>query len=233
MQTTLVIKELVLLGGGHSHIAAKTPCSSYAVLLRRVALLLTVSVLLGGCGDSDPLPLAIVNAHIISLDADYPEASALLVEDGRISAIGGEEEIRSRLTAGTPVFDLAGKTVVPGFNDAHMQPMLAPPTAIAVGPPLSAKAELVSAMRSQVEQTPPGRWIVGYGYDDKILGSHLDRHDLDQVSQEHPVVVFHTSFHLMAVNSLALQLSGVDKDTADPEDSLLYRDAAGEPIFRF
>jgi hypothetical protein len=91
--------------------------------------------------------------------------------------------------------------------------------------------ELQGALQKKAEATSPGKWIIGRGYDDTLLGEqrHPTRHDLDEVSTEHPVWIVHTSGHLGVANSKALELAKVTRDTPQPEGGVIRKDAAGEP----
>jgi predicted amidohydrolase YtcJ len=94
--------------------------------------------------------------------------------------------------------------------------------------------DVVRLLREHIEsrEIAPGEWVVGYGYDDSLLSEkrHPDRDDLGRVSREHPVLILHVSLHLASANSMALQESGIDATTADPEGGVIRRRAgSSEP----
>lgn len=170
--------------------------------------------------------------RIYTLDPDRPRAEAVAVWGGRVVAVGDDAEIRHLAGPGTAVVDLEGATVLPGFHDAHCHVLLFGLSLVEVNVRQAASvAEVVTAVASRAQQTPPGGWIRGGGYDDNKLAErrHPDRHDLDPVSPHHPVWLLHVSGHMGVANSLALQAAGITRDTPDPPGGRIVRDEAGEP----
>jgi predicted amidohydrolase YtcJ len=92
--------------------------------------------------------------------------------------------------------------------------------------------DVLSLVRSESEKTPPGNWIKGSRYAEYFLAEnrHPTRNDLDQVSPENPVILFHTSFHACTLNSAALREAGITADTPSPQGGIIEKDAdTGEP----
>ncbi len=172
-----------------------------------------------------------VNANVITIDEQRPTASALAVRDGKIIAVGSRAEVEAVVDANYEVRDMQGKTMLPGFIDAHghftytnrlqLSANLAPPP---VGP-VASIAELIDAMKSHQQAFPDAPWIVGFGYDDSLMAErrHPTKQELDQVSTDFPVAVTHVSGHLMSCNSKCLELAGVDANTKDPDGGLFRR----------
>src|SRR4029078_138835 len=79
--------------------------------------------------------------------------------------------------------------------------------------------------------TPPGQWVLGRGYDQTLLAEdrHPTRADLDTAAPEHPVIIWHISYHGLVANSLALRMAGIDRDTEDVPGGEILRDEHGEP----
>jgi predicted amidohydrolase YtcJ len=98
-------------------------------------------------------------------------------------------------------------------------------------PPNVSVADIVAGVQARVRETPPGQWITARGYDQARLAEqrHPNRHDLDAVAPEHPVIVVRACGHIAAVNSVALRLAGIDRNTPDPEGGTIDRDEHGEP----
>jgi predicted amidohydrolase YtcJ len=180
--------------------------------------------------------LAVVNAKVITLDARQPRAEAVLVRNGRIALVGSTNDIRT--AAGrAPVFDAAGRTVVPGFVDAHCHMEVATSAAsymVSVHtPPHKSLAEIADALRKKAAATPKGEWVVGRGsfnlqnnVSEKRL---LTRQDLDAVSQEHPVIVF-SGRHVAMLNTRALKDFHMWEANAKLEPgTIVHRDASGVP----
>ena len=185
---------------------------------RRGLLVLVLGALVGvciGCFQADAradATLVVRNANVITVDANTPEAEAFAVDGDRFVRVGGESEVLELAGDAARVIDLGGRTVTPGFNDAHLHPVAIPPRAVYVGPPIVTVGGIVERLREAEAETPEGSWVLGWGYEDVDLGRHLDRHDLDAVSTDRPVMVIHGSLHVFAVNSRALVTAGVGAD---------------------
>jgi predicted amidohydrolase YtcJ len=173
------------------------------------------------------------NGTILTMDRLQPEVEAVGVIGDRIVAVGSREVVEEALPRGFSTFDLAGRTMTPGFNEAHNH-MIGYGTALghidAGFPAVRSIAEIVEAVRERAESTPEGEWIIGRGYDDNKLDDkrHPNRHDLDAATTRHPVMIVNGSGHLSAVNSEALRLAGVTASTPDPTGGHFVRDEHGE-----
>jgi hypothetical protein len=187
---------------------------------------------IGGCNSPPPdeAALVIVNADIWTMDEEQPRASALAVAEGLLLAVGDSAAVDAYIGDNTRVLDLQGRTLVPGFNDAHMHPMMIEPGSVDLGPTsVSSMEDLIAALRTRAQQVPPGEWVSGWNYDETVLGGHPTRAQLDRASTTHPVMITHTSGHVRSANSLAYQGAGIDGDTPDPGGGGFDRDAHGEP----
>lgn len=173
------------------------------------------------------------NGTIHTVDPSLPNPEAVLVGgDGRIAAVGARADLdRPDLRH----VDLAGRTLIPGFNDAHVHVswlgMLLTSlvdTRIHVAPNIPA---IVERLAARARSQPAGSWVEGVGYNEALLpeGRHLTRLDLDRASAEHPILVTRTCGHIAVANSLALRLAGVDAATPDPPGGVIVRDAGGAP----
>lgn len=179
--------------------------------------------------------LVLVHGNVIPMTAPDARAEALAVKDRKILALGSDAEIEKYAGRSTQVIDLHGRTLLPGFIDAHghitgvaQRSALAPLEPPPVGP-VTDIASLQSALRAQLEKQPTG-WIVGSGYDDAQLkeGRHPTRHELDAVSTERPIVIFHVSGHLATLNTRALELAGMLDAAKDPPSGVIRREADGK-----
>ena len=180
-----------------------------------------------------------VNGNILTVDKLNSRAQAVATGGGVILAVGTKEEVLAAAEKDAVIIDLAGKTMLPGFIDAHShfyQTGLRTVTEANLNsPPIGAVTcvdDIIALLREWAQAAPPGRLVKGFGYDDTSLREkrRLNRDDLDKVSTEHPVIVRHISGHLHAFNSQALVLAGITKETPDPSDGIFCRDAVtGEP----
>jgi predicted amidohydrolase YtcJ len=177
----------------------------------------------------------VIHANVITIDNDHPSAQAFAFENGRITSVGTTQQILKLKTSSSVVIDLKGKTVVPGFNDAHVHPQAifdenSPYYRVWLGGDrIKTMSDLTAALERKARITPAGKLISGYGYNDVLLGRHPNRHDLDKVSTTQPVIITHGSGHITVVNSFILKEAGITKETADPPGGALDRDADGTP----
>jgi predicted amidohydrolase YtcJ len=177
--------------------------------------------------------LLITNGTILTIDATQPTAEAIGVIGDSIVAVGNRRMVEDALPRTYRTLDLAGRTLVPGFNEAHNH-MIGYGTALgqidAGFPTVRSIGDIVRAVQERARSTPPGQWIIGRGYDDNKLEErrHPNRHDLDAATTQHPVMIVNGSGHLSAVNSEALRLAGITANTPDPVGGHFVRDEHGE-----
>ena len=181
--------------------------------------------------------VAIVNARVLTMESSQPTAQAVLVRNGRITHVGSTSEVK--VNAGdTRVFDVAGRTVVPGFIDAHTHIEVAlshERYAVDVhAPPLRTIREIQNALAAKAAATPKGQWVIGragFNLENGLAEKRLpNRQDLDEVSQDHPVIIF-SGRHISMLNTRALEQIGMwDGATAKPpKGTTIHRDASGVP----
>jgi len=173
------------------------------------------------------------NGIFHTLNPRQPQTNALLVgDDGRIRALGG-----AALAAadGAQRVNLDGRTLIPGFNDAHVHiwklGLLLTRQVVANRATAPDIPAIAAKFRAKAAALPPGTWITGRGYNEAELpeGRHLNRADLDAASAEHPIALTRTCGHMIVANSLALRLAGITRDTPNPPGGVVVRDADGEP----
>jgi len=200
-----------------------------------LALIVFGGILAGCSSRGIEADTVLMHGNIITGKTIGDRVQAIAISDGKIVCTGSDEVIRKCIGKFTSVIDLQGRTVVPGFNDAHLHPspiypFESPNTLINVGPEfVKDNDELVALLKKKAAITPAGIPIRGYGYQDTKLGGHPTRQLLDQVSTQHPVLIRHSSGHITAVNSFVLQLGDITKKTPDPPGGSFDRDAKGEP----
>ncbi|MFZ7944121.1 MULTISPECIES: amidohydrolase [Bacillaceae] len=177
-----------------------------------------------------------INGRIFTSNFEQPYASAMVVNDGRIEWVGEQPEIAEM--EGERV-DLQGRRVLPGFIDAHLHPLYlanATKQIACTAPLVHSIEELLEEIRKQRAQQTPEEWVEGWGYDEGKLseGRAPNRWDLDQACADAPVVVTRTCAHIISVNSKALEIAAITKDTPNPPGGQIDRDESGEPtgIFR-
>jgi predicted amidohydrolase YtcJ len=157
-------------------------------------------------------------------------ATAVAVTGDRITAVG-HDEVHELAGPRTQVVDLAGRLLLPGFQDAHVHPVPA-------GLELSqcdltgtrTAGETVAAVRAYAEAHPEREWILGGGWSMEAFdGGTPTKELLDVAVPDRPVYLPNRDHHGAWANSRALELAGIDRDTPDPADGRIERNAAGEP----
>ncbi|MBK8000803.1 MAG: amidohydrolase [Verrucomicrobia bacterium] len=182
-----------------------------------------------------PAEMVVRNANVITVDTNQPRAQAFAVAGGKFVFVGNDDAVERFIGPETRVLDLSGKTVVPGFIDAHAHPGPeypedSPWASVDCRPDkVRTMDALVAALKRKADRTPAGRWVTGSRYQETKLGRHPTRWDLDQASTNHPIIISHSSGHQSVCNSLALQLAKVTRETADPPGGKFVRDERGEP----
>ena len=180
-----------------------------------------------------PARQAFINGHVLTMDDANRVAEAVLIEQDRIVSVGTTAEIQALMDDGTPVTDLAGKTLMPGIVDAHSHFPGAGLSEVAVdfnSPPIGKTASLqegFARLREKAASTAEGRWVMGFGLDNTLIAEKRfpTRQELDAISTAHPIYVQHISGHLGVANSPALALLGITRESQAPEGSAIGRDA--------
>src|SRR5262245_30842046 len=178
--------------------------------------------------------LLLLNGTIHTMDADVPRVSALAIDrgSGRIVAVGDDAEIRQFAGPLTETLDLAGRTVLPGFIDAHTHLLGYAETRLEVNlRGVRSEDEAAARVRARAEQVPAGTWIQGHGWDkDGWPGERFPtKSSLDAAVPEHPVALASYDHHSLWVNAEALRLAGVTAETPEPSDGHIARDDDGQP----
>ncbi len=171
----------------------------------------------GPCFTSDPARLV---------------TEAVATKDDRIIAVGTKQQISALVGADTTVIDLDGRMLMPGFIDAHVHMISHGLNKLRINlkyPNVHSIADIQSKVRQ--ERLTDKWWIRGWGYDHLKLRErrHPNRHDLDEVCKDKPVILTRTCGHISCVNSLALEMAKITKDTPDPKGGKYDRDEDGTP----
>jgi predicted amidohydrolase YtcJ len=178
--------------------------------------------------------LTLVNGTIYTMHAAQPKAEAIILDPntGTIVAVGTSAEMRRQAGPLAQVVDLRGRVVLPGFIDAHIHLINTAEQLRSVNQlGTHNEQEAAEKVRQRAASTPKGRWITGGQWDKNIWpgGNFPTRASLDAAAPDHPVALWSKDGHLLWVNSLALHLAGVTRDTPDPDGATIVRDAGGEP----
>jgi predicted amidohydrolase YtcJ len=178
--------------------------------------------------------LILVGGRVYTVDQGFSMAQAVAVRGDRIAFVGSTDDARSLAGDDTRIVDLEGRTVVPGFMDCHLHPVYSGKNLLQVQLTGSKSiAEVLERVRARASQTPAGEWFRGsnhWSIDEVEEGRLPYRHELDQVTPDHPFWV-NVAFHRAAANSKALEALGIGPET--PENwgtGWVFKDpATGEP----
>lgn len=205
---------------------------------KRAAIVLAAALGIGstGCRAPDaPLPADIifVGDNIVTMDPNQPTVEAVAVRGDIIAAAGARDDVMAMRGDATRVVELGDRALLPGFIDAHGHFLGAGRAleTLSLHPPPVGDVNTIDDIVRKIRQwiadknIPPGETVVGRGYDDSLLreGRHPTKFDLDRASTDHPIVITHVSGHLRAVNSAALEASGITADTPDPPGGHIRR----------
>ncbi len=192
------------------------------------AVLVTVAFTVA-CADSpDPADLVLRNGAVYTVVPTQPWAEAVAVADGRIVAVGSDDEVAPLIGADTRVVDLEGKMLLPGFGDSHVHPVDNRGCNVRDIVTLDA---VIDAIRECASEGAADEWIRGGGWA-LFLFDQANPHKsvLDEIAPGRPIILTSQHGHSAWASSRALELAGVTKDTPDPENGRIERDpATGEP----
>jgi predicted amidohydrolase YtcJ len=170
----------------------------------------------------------LVGGNILTMNPSQPRVEAVAVRGDRIARVGTSTEISQLVGKDTKVISLNGKTVVPGFIDTHIHVadfgrLL---TWIDLTGARSIK-DMQKSLRKRVQKTPKEKWIMGRGWNQNVFAEKRlpTRFDLDVVSPDNPVVFYHQCEKVCVVNTKALKMADVTKQTRSPPDGVIDKDA--------
>jgi predicted amidohydrolase YtcJ len=176
--------------------------------------------------------MILTGGTVLSMDKFLAPAQALAIVDGRILAVGNDEEVRSLANWRTKRIDLKGAIVVPGLTDSHLH-------LLGFGRSLeqiqltgtTAPEEIEALVAAQALTLPSGTWIRGRGWDqnDWEVKEYPTKEILDRAAPDHPVMLSRIDGHAIWVNSCAMAETGVTTDTPTPAGGAIIRDSEGNP----
>ena len=207
-------------------------------LVRLAALFVCVAGVSACSGNAQPAPngsadLVLKNGRVYTVDDARPWARALAIREGRIVAVGSEQDVSRLVGEGTRIVDLGGKLVLPAFHDAHAHPVWGGLSYSRC--PLYAgesPADYQKLIARCVADEPGAGWLVGFGWRDGLFEPEgVPTKDLlDAVTTERPLAFYSVGGHSVWLNSKALHEAGITRATPDPPNGRIDRNAQGEPI---
>ncbi|RBP67802.1 hypothetical protein DFO66_10122 [Brevibacterium sanguinis] len=185
---------------------------------------------LGSMSDSE---LLVTGARIRPIDVENSVHSAMLVRSGRVVALGTEDEMAA-LGPHAEVVDVGGRTVLPGFIDAHNHmsfAAFAPASVNCMTPPLGTLDEVLQVISTHCEGAMRGQWITGFGFDGSKIRERRNptRKELDAAAPHHPFFLVDVSGHAGYANSLAFEEMRISECTPNPWGGSIEMDGQGQP----
>ncbi|GAA3743317.1 hypothetical protein HDA32_003164 [Spinactinospora alkalitolerans] len=178
--------------------------------------------------------LVIKNAVVRTVDGRDSVHDGVLLSGGRIAAVGTEEQVRAAAIRDAEVFDAGGRTVVPGFIDAHNHMSIAafePDSVDCSTPPLATLDEVLAVIETHCKGMPAGQWVRGFGFHMSKISQlrNPTRYELDEVAPNNPFLLVDSSCHAGYANSAALEAVGITQCTPDPWGGAIERDGKSIP----
>ena len=196
-------------------------------------LLVMVTIALAACDAANEASRPVsadavyTNARIYKVDAVNSWASAMAVGNGKIIAVGSDEDIAAHIGEDTRVNDMAGRMMMPGIHDTHIHPYDG-----GIGKTVQCSFltavldEALKALQDCLADIPEGQWLRGGQWNDGLFigTTKAPKHILDEIAPNHPVFLMDWSVHNAWLNSSALELLGIDDETPDPSGGVIVRD---------
>jgi len=174
--------------------------------------------------------LVLTNGRIYTVDTRHLWVEAVAMRDGKILAVGKNDEMLALAGPETEQMDVGGRLVLPGFTDAHihfLQVAIRRQQVSLFG--LRDFDDVLARVETAVRQAEPGQWVLGWGWDENLWDVQPIAVHLDRVAPDNPVALARMDMHTWWVNSAALTIANVRRETADPPESAIERDAQGNP----
>jgi len=204
-------------------------------LMKIATLAATIFVFACTPADAQEPPFAdlvIVHGHVWTVDAERPRAEAVAIRDGRIVAVGSDAEIAKWIGPATKKIDAQGKSVLPGFIDAHVHFTTGGGEISSVHlRDANTPQEFARRIGEQAKKLPKGEWMLGGTWDHELWGgTPLPAHDwVDSLTPDTPIFVTRYDGHMAMANALALRLARVTREAKDPPGGTIVRDKDGNP----
>lgn len=195
--------------------------------MKQIKLALALYVWAGIACAGPTADTVVVNAKVFTSNPAQPWAQALAISGERIVAVGDTATVSKLAGSATRRIDAGGRTIVPGFNDAHQHIGIVPPNDRLTMPFDPALEQIATALRDQVKTSPAGRLIQGEFGESAWEDRAFTRAWLDAMAPNHPVRLFAFTGHGQLLNSRALALIGLDDQVQDPEGGRYGRDSSG------
>ncbi|MGG0658218.1 amidohydrolase [Rummeliibacillus pycnus] len=177
--------------------------------------------------------IVFLNGEVITVDGQDSIQEALAISDNKILAVGSNDEMKGFIGDSTQVIDLDGKSLLPGIIDAHLHLVMYGAFQLNISckePGMDSIDAILTALKERAANTPKGQWIRAWGFNENTVKEkrYPTLEELDAISTDHPINITRTCGHIGVVNSVALQLAGIDETTPNPQGGVIEKDAQGK-----
>lgn len=175
-----------------------------------------------------------INGEVITVNEKDQIVEAVAVKGNKIVAVGSNEDILRLKDKNSEIIDLKGNTLVPGFIDSHLHISIYGSNCVSISckdKNMRTIQDLLQAIKVKARQTPKGHWIRAWGYNEDNFSDKRfpTKEELDDVTTDHPIIITRTCAHISVVNSPALRIGNIDRNTPDPIGGKIERTETGEP----
>lgn len=171
--------------------------------------------------------MVLINGQIVSMDEKDNEYKCIAIKNGRIVGLAHSDEMQAFMDSKTTVIDLQGKTVLPGFIDAHQHIVSFGFNLLFVDCNKLSIREVVQSIEERASTAKPNEWIIGFGFDEAKYEEKRLPNASDFAHIQNPVYITRFCLHAAVINQTVLSLAGIDADTQVPSDSEIEKDTAG------
>ncbi|MBD1382493.1 amidohydrolase [Metabacillus arenae] len=176
--------------------------------------------------------LVFVNGEVVTIDQKNRVVESVAVKENQIIAVGSNSETRQYISDETEILDLAGKTLLPGFIDAHLHLTIYGTNLLGVSciaPHIQSLEDIFTDLRKKCQDTPKGQWVRAWGFKEtKLVENRFPtKEELDEISTEHPIVIIRTCNHTSIANSKALEIANISEAADNPEGGIIERNQDG------
>lgn len=177
--------------------------------------------------------LVFINGEVITVDQQNRVVESVAIKENRIIAVGSNAEIEQYVTVETNIIDLKGKSLLPGFIDAHLHLTIYGTNLLGVSCieyHIQSLDDIFKDLKDKVEETPKGQWVRAWGFNELKVKEerYPTKEELDEISTDHPIVIIRTCNHYSVANSKALEVAGMTESTKDPDGGVIERDQQGK-----
>ena len=196
--------------------------------------ILSISLILFSCSSpKEPADRVFTNAKVYTLNESQSWAEAVAIKDNKIVFVGSGKEAKSYIGEATKVSDLAGKMLLPGFVSGHDHLIASKWMSYGANLyPATNKDEYLQIIKEYVENHPEEKVILGIGWNPAIYGGYPTAKELDAIVSDKPAILLEFTIHDAWLNTMALEIGNITKETPDPLPGVTYwnRDTEGNPV---